>query len=448
MRSLSRARIDAIVQRAVACADTGDTDGAWRHASALLDDQARNRRAAMALLDLVDRRAFSLEQGVAAVGRVFESHADDGAILCAIGSALEAVHDIRFLNGPPASAPIFQEVGNRLRRRASSARGTDEEIDLLTALATTARLLGRAWDSEAEAAYRRLVELRPERWQEHYNLGLFYKVRGRFAEGLAANQRAQSIGGAEEESVVWNLGICATGAGEGEVALAVWKAMGQRIEMGRFGLPEGGYPTTKVRLAQRPLAERSVEEDDPGLEETIWVERMSPCHGIIRNALFEDLGVDYGDVVLFDGAPITHHTYGERQVPVFPHLATLRRTGYRFWPFVGTQPAAGRVAALSEALPEDAILYAHSEQMVMLCARCWEDRDVDHGEHTRVEHRIVRGKLCAPPAVRPVALRDALDEAVAAESGVRVFVPELSRAIGDDARAEVETKRVAMISTS
>jgi hypothetical protein len=124
--------------------------------------------------------------------------------------------------------------------------------------------------------------------------------------------------------------------------------LGQHIEMGRFGLPEGSYGQVKVRLAEHPLAERKAGENDPGLEETIWIERLSPCHGIVRSALFQDLGVDYGDVVLFDGAPVTHHKYGE-------------------------------------------------------------------------------------------------DHVVASADGVRVFAPDLSRILGDDARADVEARRAGMI---
>ena len=81
--------------------------------------------------------------------------------------------------------------------------------------------------------------------------------------------------------------------------------------MGRFGLPEGLYPQCKVKLAERPLAERTADVDNPGSEETIWIERLSPCHGIIRSVLYYDLGVDYGDIILIDGAPITYHTYGD-----------------------------------------------------------------------------------------------------------------------------------------
>ena len=77
----------------------------------------------------------------------------------------------------------------------------------------------------------------------------------------------------------WNAGICATGAGAADIALEIWKQLGSKIEIRRFGLPDGGYAQCKVRLAERPLAERNKDNDDPGLKETIWIERLSPCHG-------------------------------------------------------------------------------------------------------------------------------------------------------------------------
>ena len=144
--------------------------------------------------------------------------------------------------------------------------------------------------------------------------------------------------------------------------------MGQKIELGRFGLPEGGYDLCKVKLAARPLAERTADLDDPGEEETVWIERLSPCHGIIRSVLYGHLGVDYGDVVLIDGAPITHHAYGDQQVPVFPHLATLLRRGYRIFDFAGTQETPRQLEDVSDELEGDAVIYSHSEHLKVLCA--------------------------------------------------------------------------------
>ena len=96
-----------------------------------------------------------------------------------------------------------------------------------------------------------------------------------------------------------------------------------------------------MRLAERPLAERSADRDDPGAEETIWIERLSPCHGIVRSVLYRNLGVDFGDVILMDGAPITYHSYGEARVAVFPHLATLVRQHYQIFDFAGRKTRRG-----------------------------------------------------------------------------------------------------------
>jgi hypothetical protein len=442
--SLSKDEVRRIVAQAAARGDAGDPDGAWAAASPLWERQADDPFVARGLLALVEGRAFSTDHNAEVIRRVFAAHGEDDEMLGILGRALETARDMNFLNAAPPADPVLHSIVERLRAKAAAARGGDAEIELLTGLATSGRVLGRAWDSDAEGAYRRLVELRPDRWQDHYNLGLFFKVRGRFAEALAANRRAASLC-SDDESVQWNLGISATGARDGATALATWRGLGQTIDMGRFALPEGPYETVKVRLAERPVAERGVEEDDPGQEETIWIERLSPCHGIVRCALFEDLGVDYGDVVLFDGAPVTHHKYGDRRVPVFPHLATLERRGYRIFPFAGTQPGAGVIAELSSKLPEDAVLYSHTEQVEMLCAHCWESRDLDRGAHRMEERHVVRGKLCTPPHVTPRALRDALDAAVLASKGVRVLVPELSHAAGDDARAEIERRQLAML---
>jgi len=72
---------------------------------------------------------------------------------------------------------------------------------------------------------------------------------------MKANQAAVRLSDEVIDSYEWNLAICATGAGHAAVALEVWKRMGQKIEMGRFGLPKGSYSQCKVKLAERPLAE-------------------------------------------------------------------------------------------------------------------------------------------------------------------------------------------------
>src|SRR5215831_576878 len=178
---------------------------------------------------------------------------------------------------------------------------------------------------------------------------------------MIANPKAVELGGGEKENVLWNLDICATGARAGQVALDAQLRLGLKVKLGKFGLPEGGFDQVKVRLAERPLAQRDAKHDEPGKEETIWIQRLSACHGIVRSVLLGNLGIDYGDAVLFDGAPITNHTVNGQNVPVFPHLATLERTGYQFFDFAGTQQKAQQLSELSHQLPKDAVLYSHTE---------------------------------------------------------------------------------------
>lgn len=445
---LTDKKIAKIVDIVLGCAEEERWDDAWREAQTLVKAHARQERATAALVHLLSRGAFDRRKSAEVAASLFEAHSDDVALLGKIGQSFPVIHDISYLNAGPPDSPLLHALAGRLRDLAASAGDEAEELAALHGLAATARLLGRAWDDVAESACLRLVELCPERWECRYDLGLFYKTRGRFALGLAANQAAADLGGAEDESVQWNLGICATGAGDGEAALGVWKGMDNKIEMGRFGLPEGAYAPVKVRLAERPLAERdpAKEPDDPGLEETIWVERISPCHGIVRNALFYDeIRVDFGDVVLFDGAPITHHAYGDGSVAVFPHLTTLVRGRYQIYPFGGTQGAKGLIAGLSGSLPEGVVLYPHTEQVRFLCLACWEKPGLDHADHGSAEHHVVTGKLCVPPSVEPAALLRRLDELQVEDSGVRLLIPELSRSAGEAGRAEFETRRLDML---
>src|SRR5262249_4808149 len=172
---------------------------------------------------------------------------------------------------PPIHA-VFHTVVDRLASLAVDYDGRPEEEAVLRGLATSARMQARQRDEIAESSYRKLVEINPRNSDYHYNLGLFFKTRGKFEEGMKSNQTAASLSDEVVDSCEWNLGICATGARNGAVALDVWKRMRQKIEMGRFGLPEGSYPQCKVKLAQRPLAERTADADGPGLEETIWIE--------------------------------------------------------------------------------------------------------------------------------------------------------------------------------
>jgi hypothetical protein len=320
---LSINQLQEMEARIIEDATAGRHDEARAGVESLMPAMRRQEFVALSVLRIVEGGHLSREKALEVMGEVYRAHPRSEPVVGLLGSAIERARDIGLLNDAPPEDPLFLNVVNALTELVEHARGREAEAPLLLGLSTAARMMARQKDELVETSCRRLIELDPENSAHHYNFGLFLKTRGRFPEGVDANRAAEALVSTRPESYEWNLGICATGAGEGPLALEVWKRLGQEVEIGRFGLPEGSYPHCKVRVAQRPLAERAAGSDDPGLEETIWIERLSPCHGIIRSVLCQDLGIDYGDVILFDGAPITYHTYGERKTPVHPHLATL-----------------------------------------------------------------------------------------------------------------------------
>ena len=446
-KKLSQETLEDIRKRAVKLAESGDRNAAWKTVAPILKVQSRDRDAAKTLLKIIDLDCLSHEHALAALEAIDSKHGSDVEIVSLIGENLDNAINTRFLNAAPADHPIFLKTIAFLKNAWKTGDHTGSEAPLLDGLATAARILGRQSDKLAEQAYKRLIQLDPQKPYRHYNYGLFLKTRGRFEEGARQNAIADELSSEPDEAIRWNLGICATGAGQGDIALKTWKEMGHNIEMGRFGLPEGGFPQCKIRLAERPLAERTSDNDDPGEEETIWIERLSACHGIVRSVLYNDLGVNYGDVVLFDGAPITSHKYDDQDIFIFPHLATLLRRNYQFFDFAGTQDGPARLLEVNSALAEDAVLYSHSENFTVLCANCWNDPDKNHARHEEVTKHVVTGRIAAPPDMDPRELLAQLDAGLGELAPCRIFSPELCRSADQRDRARIEQRRFDMLSS-
>lgn len=420
-------------------------DEAWKILSPLIKAQASNSIAANALINVIRKGRLAIDQSLDLLSEVFEAHESNDDIVILMGRAMEAGRDLDYLNDPPPEHPLFAAIIKRLSEMAMATTDREKQALIVEGLSCTARLMARQYDDIAEKSYVRLVELLPDTSWAHYNQGLYFKTRGRFSEGVEANQKAIALADEPSDSYQWNLGICATGAGQGEVALNIWKEIGNKIELGRFDLPEGGYPSCKVRLAQRPLSERGADNDYPGLEETIWIERLSPCHGIIRSVLFQDLGVDYGDVILFDGAPITYHKYGDQQIPVFPHLATIKKSNYQFFDFAGTQSSKGELGDISSQLDKDAVIYSHTENYSVLCLTCWRNETLDHEHKEGEEKNVVTGRIAIPSDVDAKDILAKIDSALKDTPESRVFSPDLCRASGLEDRARIEERRYNLL---
>ena len=318
---------------------------------------------------------------------------------------------------------------------------------LYATLGNALRLSGPNRDSEAQEAFTRAIELDPERGEWWYDAGLLDKWRGRFDDGYAANEQARMRMGAERP-VLWNLAICATALGKAEEAVEIWDELGvpARIDVAR-GMPYvAGLPPMLLRVLSRtPATDGTSELPEKAVGfELVWVAPLSPCHGVVQSPTFRDAPIDYGDLVLWDGAPVAAHKTSEGDtVPVFPLLEILRRGDERRWPFVALEREPGSVRSLEADLPEGARVFIQQERVEHHCAAC--EAGEPHGHDTTPATQttpafesatgtLVRGKLIVPEAQDLSELRSAW-EAAAGSRPLSISLPALYEELGDSKQA-------------
>jgi len=236
---------------------------------------------------------------------------------------------------------------------------------LYVALGNALRLSGADRDAASRAAFEEALKLDPTRALAWFDLALLHKWRGRFEEGFEANQRALELG-APRRPVLWNAAICATALGRGEAACDAWRQLGMPAETdAATGMPfVEGLPPLLVRVLSRPSPVDGTSAVTGVGFELVWVAPLSPCHGVLQSPTFRDAPIDYGDLVLWDGAPVAEHRVaGDEAVPVFALLEILRRGEERRWPFVALEREAGALQALERALPKGARLFIQQERL-------------------------------------------------------------------------------------
>ncbi|MBT8453034.1 MAG: tetratricopeptide repeat protein [Deltaproteobacteria bacterium] len=319
-------------------------------------------------------------------------------------------------------------------------------------LGNALRFCGPGKDAEAQEAFTRAIELDPERGEWWYDAGLLDKWRGRFDEGYAANEQARMRLG-DQRPVLWNLAICATALGKAEEAVAIWEQLGvpARIDRSR-GMPfVADLPPMLLRVLSRtPGTDATSQLPDKTVGfELVWIAPLSPCHGVVQSPTFRDAPIDYGDLVLWDGAPVAaHQASAGEAVPVFPLLEILRPGDERRLRFVGLEREPGAVRSLREALPDGVHLFTQEERVEHHCAACEAGEPHDHEpgsvsaaapatEAASAQGSLIRGKLIVPAALQLDELLAAWESAVK-DRQVSIALPELYEAIGDAKRAGQE----------
>jgi hypothetical protein len=283
------------------------------------------------------------------------------------------------------------------------------------------------------------VALAPDHGGLWFDLGLLHKRRGRWAESLDATRRARALLG-DRTPVLWNLAIAATALGQGKVAAEAWRAMGVPATVARGGMPEvADLPDVELRvptLGDGHATTAPVPDHAAGFE-VVRVARLSPCHGVVRTPTFRSALVDYGDVALFDGAPVLVRRGDDGEpLPCFPLLARLREGDEARLPFLALEQHEGDVASIAALLPDGATLVVQRTDVEHVCPRCAAgDLLVRHEHAPAEEHRLVRGKLIAAARVPLRALREALDGLPQSRPGVLLVCPGLLERLGDTAAA-------------
>jgi len=141
-----------------------------------------------------------------------------------------------------------------------------------------------------------------------------------------------------------------------------------------------GLPPLLVRVLSRPSLVDGTSKLPTGVGfEVVWVAPLSPCHGVVQSPTFRDAPIDYGDLVLWDGAPVAEHRIPtSRSMPVFALLEILRRGDERRWPFVALEKEPGALTELEHALPGGTRIFVQQERFEHHCAACEAGEPHEH----------------------------------------------------------------------
>ncbi|MEZ4250898.1 MAG: hypothetical protein R3B99_21960 [Polyangiales bacterium] len=337
----------------------------------------------------------------------------DVEVVVAACAALNAAAARRPLDAPPREGGP-EARAYALARAALDALGEEDDSEAAAYLAVNAaqaaHALGPEHDGEAVAAYERALAILPAKGQWWNDFGVLHKWRTLAARVFDALGRVRAPRRPTRRAL--ERALAATALGEGDVAAGLWRDLGfLGPSLVRRHADRRRRPTARqCAVARRGLRLRTRPEQS---FEVAWVTPLSPCHGVVSSATFRDAPIDYGDLVLWDGAPVANDP------PVFPLLEILKEGDERRLRFA-TIVREGDLAALGDAMPEGVKVFAHPA-----------GREVE-GE------RLAYGKLVVPASVDLASVRQKLEEVARGPKGHRFAIPGLYEATGPSKRAGQE----------
>ncbi len=427
--------------------DAGDPSAAWAVLSGHEAATAKDAELAWLWLDLLSqtpgKRTLLKE-----VRTILAAFPDEPALVIAACDAL-----IRSAERFPMDSPPLREEGPAQLAAAAAltclqSLPVAEKARVETAgylwinRANALRMAGADKDADAQEAFAQALEIDDTNGHWWFDLGVLHKWRGRFQEGLDATLRARSRLG-ETKAVQWNIAICATALGDGDLAGGIWKSLGMPAELHPSGMPHvPGLPPMQVRvLAKGPGTGPDAQVPDSSVSfELVWVAPLSPCHGVVQSATFREAPIDYGDVVLWDGAPVSVLQTKSGPVPRFPLLEILRPGDEARLRFVALQEKPDLLQGLADSLPEYARFFTHREQVEVAAPGDGQAVPTsvapDEGA-SRDAGELVYGKIVLPAGADLRGFRASFEKA-SATRGLAIAIPRLYELLEETKRAGQE----------
>lgn len=221
--------------------------------------------------------------------------------------------------------------------------------------------------------------LRPEWGDAWRNHAVALKHAHRWADCLAACDRAIDLDPDHAEGMHWNAGICATALGDWARARAAWTAYG--IE-----LPAGSGPL-EMRIGMGAVR---ISPDDQ--KEVVYGARLDPCRMRILSIPLPESRRTFGDIVLHDGEPRGKRKVEDAEITVFDELDLLQSSRYSTWQVIAKcESPTERDALIALFDGVDGAIEDWTQSIHLICAQCSLGEPHDHhprDEQWRPERRI------------------------------------------------------------
>lgn len=332
-----------------------------------------------------------------------------------------------------APARVVIEIGERA---LGSVVGPGDRATLSALLGNAHRRLGPKHDAKAIELLEAAARLSPRDGSVFFDLGLCHKWAGRFRAAALAFARAEERLG-PKRAVLFNRATIATACGDVAEAADGWRRLGFRVESAPGALPlvhgEDGQLLREVfvRVPTRGTGHSDLEIPDASVAfEVLGVAPLSPCHGVVRTPSARAAIVDFGDVVLFDPAPVARTAPTDDARPILPLLHVVQRGDEKRFAFLALEQRADEVESIGAALPPGCVWYLHDTRVDRVCPRCAAGETfLPHTHEAPAERRAVRGKLVVPASVALGEVRASLERAKGA--AVLLAIPGLYEALGD-----------------